>query len=72
MVKDFTSDRFDACLKLEAGDVITAVNGRELADINELLKAIEDYAPGATVRLSVLRSGKEVLIDLTLGSDALT
>ncbi len=71
VVKDFTSDRFDASRKLLVGDVITAVNGKALSDIDGLLRAIEDYAPGATVRLTVKRDGKTVSVDLILGSDAL-
>lgn len=71
VVKGFTSTRFDSYLKLRIGDVIVAVNGKALTDINGLLKAIEDYAPGTMVRLSVLRGQERILVDVILGSDTL-
>lgn len=70
-VEGFTSTRFDAYEKLEIGDVITAVNGTAVKSITELLQSIEDYLPGATVTLTVIRDGKTVTVALVLGSDAL-
>jgi S1-C subfamily serine protease len=53
---------------LQAGDVITAVNGTHVADINKFVATIAGYAPGDTVTLSVNRGGSNKTIKLTLGS----
>ncbi len=53
---------------LQAGDVITAVNGTPVASINQFVATIANYAPGDTVTLTVNRSGSTKTIKLTLGS----
>jgi putative serine protease PepD len=53
---------------LQPGDVITAVNGSQVADINQFVGTIANYAPGDTVTLSVNRGGQSKSIKLTLGS----
>ncbi len=53
---------------LQAGDVITAVNGAHIASVNQFVATIADYAPGKTVTLTVNRSGQTKAIKLTLGS----
>ena len=53
---------------LQAGDVITAVNGAHVASVNQFVATIADYAPGKTVTLTVNRSGQTKSIKLTLGS----
>jgi serine protease Do len=50
-----------------AGDVITAVNGNPVKDARDLAKQIAAMAPGASVKLTVLRKGKEDAVTLTLG-----
>jgi serine protease Do len=52
---------------IEAGDVITAVNGNEVKDARDLAKKIGALAPKETVKLSVLHKGSEKTISLTLG-----
>jgi putative serine protease PepD len=53
---------------LQPGDVITAVNGTQVGDINQFVGTIANYAPGDTVTLTVNRSGQTKTIKLTLGS----
>jgi putative serine protease PepD len=53
---------------LQAGDVITAVNGTHVADINQFVATIAGYAPGNSVNLTVNRGGQSKTIKLTLGS----
>ena len=53
---------------LQAGDVITAVNGTPVASINQFVATIANYAPGDTVTLTVNRGGSTKTIKLTLGS----
>jgi serine protease Do len=52
---------------IEAGDVITAVNGNPVKDSRDLAKKIGALPPKATVKLSVLHKGAEKTISLTLG-----
>ena len=52
---------------IEAGDVITAVNGQPVKDARDLAKKIGALAPKATVKLTVLHKGSEKTISLTLG-----
>jgi serine protease Do len=52
---------------IEAGDIITAVNGQSVKDARELARTIGGLAPGDAVKLNVLHKGKDAAIDLTLG-----
>jgi serine protease Do len=51
---------------IAAGDVITSVNGTPVKDSRDLARTIARLAPGATVKLDVLRNGTAKNIDLTL------
>ena len=53
---------------LQPGDIITAVNGTHVADVNQFVATIANYAPGTTVNLTVNRGGSNKTIKLTLGS----
>lgn len=48
------------------GDVITAIDGKVLADSTELVVAIRDNAPGDTVTLTLLRDGRTQDVPVTL------
>jgi len=52
---------------IEAGDVITAVDGAPVKDARDLAKKIGALAPKATVKLSILHKGSEKTVSLTLG-----
>jgi serine protease Do len=52
---------------VEAGDVITAVNGQSVKDARELARIIGGFAPGSTVKLDVLHKGRGKVVSLTLG-----
>jgi serine protease Do len=52
---------------LERGDVITAINGRQVESSNDLRNAIAATKPGTRVALTVLRDGQEQSISATLG-----
>ncbi|MGB7102369.1 MAG: Do family serine endopeptidase [Xanthobacteraceae bacterium] len=53
---------------IESGDVITAVNGKSIADARELARKIGTMAPGVSVKLDLFRQGQEKSVDLTLGT----
>jgi len=50
-----------------AGDVITAVGGTPVANIDQLLDALERYPPGETVKVTLLRNGKSIDVPVRLG-----
>ena len=52
---------------LEAGDVITAVNGAEVKDARDLARNISMIAPGSSVKLDVLHKGEAKTLTLALG-----
>src|SRR5438067_1826429 len=52
---------------IQSGDVITAVNGNAVADARDLARKIGGMAPGATVKVSIVRAGAEKTLSLTLG-----
>jgi serine protease Do len=52
---------------IEAGDVITSVDGKEIKDARDLAKRIGALAPKTAVKLTVLHKGSEKAVTLTLG-----
>jgi serine protease Do len=52
---------------LEAGDIITSVDGHAVADATALRNAIAALTPGHMAELGVLRSGKARTIEVELG-----
>lgn len=54
---------------LEAGDIVTAVNGVALDQDNQFINlVIFDHSPGDTITLTVNRDGESMEIDITLGT----
>ncbi len=52
---------------IEAGDVITAVNGTAIKDSRDLARTIATLAPGTSVKLDVFRKGDSKTVTLALG-----
>src|SRR5690242_20687864 len=52
---------------IEAGDVITAVNGEAVKDARDLAKKIGAMPPHSSVKLALLHKGSEKTVNLTLG-----
>ena len=52
---------------LVGGDVITAVNGKNISSMQELAAEIGNFAPGDEITLTILRNGSESEISVTLG-----
>ena len=52
---------------IEAGDVIVSVDGTRLKDARELSRRIGGMAPGANIKLGMIRKGAEKTVTLTLG-----
>lgn len=53
---------------IEAGDVITAVDGVEVKDARDLARKIGSMAPDTTVKLSILHKGSERTVSVKLGT----
>lgn len=53
---------------LEAGDVITAVNGTAIKDSRDLARTIGTMAPGSSVKLDLWHKGEAKTIALSLGA----
>lgn len=58
LVGDVVPDSPAAKAGLQAGDVIVAIDGREVSDANALRNQVASTRPGATVTLGVVRDGK--------------
>jgi serine protease Do len=52
---------------IEAGDVITAVNGTAIKDSRDLARTIATLAPGTSVKLDVFHKGESKTVTLALG-----
>ncbi|MBV9970832.1 MAG: Do family serine endopeptidase [Xanthobacteraceae bacterium] len=52
---------------IKSGDVIVSVNGEAVEDARNLARRISSLAPGTSVRLGVIRNGREDTLTLTLG-----
>ncbi len=53
---------------LKPGDVVVAINGKQVTDDNQLTRDVGAVPPGGTVKLDVLRDGKQRSIDVKLAS----
>jgi serine protease Do len=67
LVADPQKDGPAAKAGVEAGDVITAVNGQTIKDARELARVISGIAPGTPAKLDVLHQGNTKFVNLTLG-----
>ncbi len=54
--------------KITYGDLIVGVQDREVKDNNDLILALENYEPGDTVSLKLIRAKEELVQDVVLGS----
>ena len=68
IVAQVTSDSPAGRAGLHQGDVISELNGRRIANGSALQVAVSEETPGTKIALSVLRNGKQMNIDLTVGA----
>lgn len=54
---------------IEAGDIITALDGEEVTSADGLIIALREHAVGDKVVLTVVRGDKQLDVEATLGSD---
>ncbi len=67
VVKDITPNSPAAKAGLVIGDLITAVDGRMVDENSALEENLQKYSPSDTVKLSVLRKGQFVDVNLIVG-----
>jgi len=67
LVGDVTADSPAQKGGLKNGDIILELNGKPVADANELRMSISMMAPGTSVNLKVLRDGADRNLTATLG-----
>ena len=53
---------------LKDKDIVTAINGVKIGTSGTLSDLIGEYKPGDTVQLTVIREGKEIAVNVTLGA----
>ncbi len=68
LVDEAKADTPAAKAGIEAGDVITAVNGNAVKDSPTLAREISGMAPGSTAKLDILRKGEQKSISVTLAA----
>ncbi len=64
MINDVRKDSPADKANLKAGDIITEVDGKEVASDREVVNAISAKKEGA-VKLTVIRDGRSILVDVT-------
>jgi serine protease Do len=52
---------------IKSGDVIVSVNGEPVTDVKNLSRRISSLSPGTSVKLGIIREGREDTLTLTLG-----
>ena len=52
---------------LKPGDVITHIDGNEIHDSRDVMNAIAQKTPDSTVKVEILRQGKKMTVDATVG-----
>lgn len=53
---------------LETGDILVGLGGSEVADLQGMTDALNRHRPGEAVEVVVLRGGREIRVQATLGS----
>jgi serine protease Do len=66
VVSQVESDSPGAKAGLKVGDVITQIDGKEVSDAGELQVVVGQKNPGTTIRLQVMRDGKNLAVPVTL------
>jgi len=56
-----------AAANLREGDIIKSVNGEQVTANKSLPDILIDYGPDETVTMTIIRAGKEISIEVTLG-----
>ena len=72
VVQDVTEDAPAAKAGLKANDVIVKVGQKDITDSNDLVKVISAANPGDVMTFYIYRQGKEIELDVEIGSQTLS
>ncbi len=68
LIASVEADSPAAHAQLQAGDVITAVNGQRIGNPRELAINVSQVTPGSQAKLDVLRQGRAQTVSVTVGT----
>jgi len=68
IVGDVTPNAPGAKAGLKSGDVITAIDGKNVEGSDDLTMDVVSHTPGSTVSLDVVRNGQPMKVNVTLGT----
>ncbi len=66
VVTEITPGAPGAKAGLKSGDVITGMNGQDVSTAGELQMKVQQQQPGSTIKLAVVRDGKEMTVPVTV------
>jgi serine protease DegQ len=52
---------------IRPGDILTAINGKPVADVNDMLNTIAQLAPGSKAQMTLLRKTEETKVEVEIG-----
>jgi S1-C subfamily serine protease len=58
--------RIDARRRVMLGDIITGIDGKTVANLNDLFRILDFHNIGDTVRVQIQREGRQTQVDVTL------
>jgi putative serine protease PepD len=53
---------------LKAGDLITAIDGKQITSTDEFIAMVDNYSPGQTMTMTIKRAGNTINIKIKLGT----
>ena len=66
LVSEVTGGAPAATAGIQAGDVITAVNGRNVLSSGDLIREVRQAEPGSTIDVRLTRNRKELTVKVTM------
>ena len=65
-VESVVPDSPAAAAGIQAGDVITAIDGESVADLGAFSETLKKYSPGNQINATGLRDGEPMEVEMTL------
>ena len=67
LVEDPIEDGPAAEADIRRGDIVTAINGKQVQSANALRQNVASFAPGTKLSLSLFRDGQDLTVEVTIG-----